>query len=299
MSKYCKERSGPACTVLASTLWTTVAIPTILYGCETIPFSEATITMINRIQSQLFKTILSLSTSVHNIIAQTEFGIPHFASFLYKRQLNACLRWLMLPQSRWANFAIREHMSDSWESPYWKYICDIKNKLSLPILVSKSNIAKHVDKYFLNCLNSDIVDANLPTVKPLKKLQRAPYISENNLSSLLVGIKYNYCPKIQCQGVDRKRRCPVCPPKLGECLPPKASEFHVNWECSAVQRERKSSGIWSFIVSCDRKNISRENSFYMYVNGYHLDKPRSSLKECLVRVEQLQYIRNAWIKRFV
>ena len=116
---------------------------------------------------------------------------------------------------------------------------------------------------------------------------------------MLVGIKYNYCPKVQCQGVDRQRRCPVCPPKPGECLPPKASEFHVNWECSAVQRERISSGVWSFIVSCDVANISRENSFFIYVNGYHLNMPRASLKDCLTRTEQLQFIRNAWIKRFV
>lgn len=292
-------RKGPDCTILASTLWTAVAIPTILFGCESIPFSEATITIINRIQSQLFKSILSLSISVHNIVTQTEFGIPHFASFLYKRQLNACLRWINLPQSRWANLAMQEHLSNTWQSPYWKYICELKVKLSLPVLVSKSNIGEHVDSYFLKCLNRDIIKANLPTIKPLKRLHRAPYLSESNLSSLLVGIKYNYCPKVQCQGVDRQKRCPVCPPRPGECLPPKASEFHVNWECSAVQRERISSGVWSFIVSCDVANVSRENSFFMYVNGYHLTLPRASLKDCLVRIEQLQFIRDAWIKRFV
>ena len=170
---------------------------------------------------------------------------------------------------------------------------------SSPALVSKSNIAVHVDKYFLKCLNSDIVKANLPTIKPLKRLRRAPYLSEDNLSSLLVGIKYNYCAKVQCQGVDRQRRCPVCPPKPGESLPPKASEFHVNWECSSVQRERISTGVWKFIVSCEVANISRENSFFMYVNGYHVTEPRAELQECLVRIEQLKIIRDAWIKRFV
>ena len=292
-------RKGPDCTVLAATLWTAVAIPTILFGCESIPFSETTIIAINRIQSQLFKAILSLSISVHNIVAQTEFGIPHFASFLYKRQLNACMRWLKLPRSRWANLAMSEHLSSNWQSPYWKYICGIKDKLSLPCLYSKSYINERVDQYFLNTLNIEIVKANLPTLKPVKRLKRAPYLSENSLSSLLVGIKYNCCPKVQCQGVDRQRRCPVCPPKLGECLPPKASEFHVNWECSAVQRERSTTGVWSFIVSCDVANISREDSFFMYVNGYHLTEPRAGLQECLVRIEQLKMIRDAWIKRFV
>ena len=55
----------------------------------------------------------------------------------------------------------------------------------------------------------------------------------------------------------------------------------------------------NFILSCDLAGISRHNSFFLYVNGYHLSLPRSDLNECLVRAECLRYIRQAWIDRFV
>ena len=295
------SRRGPDATLLAATLWTSVAIPSILFGTDCIPFSDTTIETINRIQSQLFKAILSLPISVHNFVAQTEFGIPHFASFLYKKQLNACLRWMQLPATRWAKLALNEHMFNQWPkpSPYWAYIVSLKTKLNMPVLRSKSNIKKHVDVYFRKKLNIEILRANLPSLKPVKILKMQPYISENNLSSMLVGVKFNYCPKIQCQGVDRQRRCPVCPPHPGENLPPKSSEFHVNWECGAVVNERRLTGVSNFILSCDLAGISRHNSFFLYVNGYHLSLPRSDLNECLVRAECLRYIRQAWIDRFV
>ena len=293
------SRRGPDATLLAATLWTSVAIPSILFGCESIPFSDTTIDSINRIQSQLFKAILSLPISVHNFVAQTEFGIPHFASFLYKQQLNACLKWMQLPNTRWAKLALKEHMQWPQPSPYWSYIVSLKTKLNMPVLRSKSNIRKHVDVYFRKMLNIEILRAKLPSLKPLKRLKRAPYISENNLSSLLVGIKFNYCPKIQCQGVDRQKRCPVCPPYPGKNLPPKSSEFHVNWECSAVLNTRRATGVSNFIMSCDLAGISRHNSFFLYVNGFHLSAPRANLNECLVRAECLRTIRQAWIDRFV
>ena len=84
-----------------------------------------------------------------------------------------------------------------------------------------------------------------------------------------------------------------------ENLPPKSSEFHVNWECGAVSNERRLTGVSNFILSCDLAGISRHNSFFLYVNGYHLSLPRSDLNECLVRAECLRYIRQAWIDRFV
>ena len=170
------SRRGPDATLLAATLWTSVAIPSILFGCDCIPFSDTTIESINRIQSQLFKAVLSLPISVNNFVTQTEFGIPHFGNFLYKRQLHACLRWLNLPATRWTKLALNEHMGNQWPkpSPYWSYIVSLKTKLNIQVLQSKSNINKHVDNYFRKILNVEIVRASLPSLKPVKRLFRAP-----------------------------------------------------------------------------------------------------------------------------
>ena len=59
---------------------------------------------------------------------------------------------------------------------YWAYIVSLKTKLNMPVLRSKSNIRKHVDVYFRKMLNIEILRAKLPSLKPLKRLKRAPYI---------------------------------------------------------------------------------------------------------------------------
>ena len=62
-------RTGPDVidTVLAT--WSNIAVPSILSGCEMIPFSDTTIVAIERIQSQLAKRTLGLPQSTANVCA--------------------------------------------------------------------------------------------------------------------------------------------------------------------------------------------------------------------------------------
>ena len=121
------SRRGPDTTILATKLWSAVALPSILFGCDCIPFSDTNINKINQIQSQMCKSILSLPTPVNNFAAQTELAMQPFKQKLWTLQLNSCLRWMELPQSRWAKLAMMEHMSLKWKSPYWDYIYQIKS----------------------------------------------------------------------------------------------------------------------------------------------------------------------------
>ena len=292
---------GPDTTELATKVWTTIAIPAILFGCESVPFSDTTVDTINRIQSQVFKSLLSLPISTHNILTQTEFGVPHFGNFLYKHQLNAVTRWLNLPTSRWASLAMYEHMSGNWKklSPFWLYICKLKEKFNIHDLSDQKYVHKKIDQYYVNLLNKEIIRTKLPSLKPVKFLLKSVYVSEYYNSSLLVGIKYNNCPKIQCQGIDRQRRCPVCPPDQGENLPPLSSEYHVLWKCAAVNMQRRATGVSNFKLSCTLKNITDEHSFFMYVNGFDIDYKRVKISACMTRVNSLDIIRNVWLKQCV
>ena len=81
-------RTGPDVvdTVLAT--WSNIAIPSMLSGCEVIPFSDVTIDAIERIQSQLAKHALGLPQSTPNLCAQTELGLKPFRMLLYQHQLS-------------------------------------------------------------------------------------------------------------------------------------------------------------------------------------------------------------------
>ena len=175
---------GPDVSILASTLWSSVAMRAILFGCDCIPFSKTNLETLDRIQSQVCKTILGLPSPVPNFVAQSELGMEHFSHQLWSLQLNSCLRWMDLPQDRWAYVAMQEHMSVKWESPYWNYICEIKRKISIPYLYSKQMIKIHLDNFFINKLNIDICKSNLPLLKPIHCLSIPTYVCEDPIVSI-------------------------------------------------------------------------------------------------------------------
>ena len=74
---------GPDVSSLASCMWLNMAIPSILYACDSIPFSDSSILSINRVQSQLAKAVLGVPISAPNFVAQTEMGFRDFAHVLW------------------------------------------------------------------------------------------------------------------------------------------------------------------------------------------------------------------------
>ena len=192
----CIANRGPDVSSLASCMWLNMAIPSILYACESIPFSDSSIASINRVQSQLAKALLGVPISAPNFVAQTEMGFRDFAHSLWSQQLKAFTRWRDLPDSRWAKLAMLEHLtSTEWHSKYFEYIVKIKNTISLPYVYSEEMIEDHLSKYFLEKVNSDIVRANLPAYKPVLLIKKNEFVNESETSALLTGIKVNYCKK--------------------------------------------------------------------------------------------------------
>ena len=124
-------RTGPDVVDVTLATWNNVAMPSILRGCEVIPFSETTIQSIERIQAQLAKRCLGLPLSAPNVAAQSELGLKPFWALLYQHQLSFYLRLMKLPQSRWASKVLLDHPSGDWHSPYLAYICRIREKVGL------------------------------------------------------------------------------------------------------------------------------------------------------------------------
>ena len=287
---------GPDVSSLASCMWLNMAIPSILYACESIPFSDSSITSINRVQSQLAKALLGVPISAPNFVAQTEMGFRDFSHSLWSQQLKAFTRWRDLPDSRWAKLAMMEHLtSTEWHSKYFEYIVNIKNTISLPYVYSDVMIESHLNDYFIDKLNSDIVKSNLPSYKPVSVIKKNEFVNESETSALLTGIKVNYCKKSQTQGPGRNRVCPFCPGVVGRIGPP-ASEFHVTWVCPEVENVRNMSGITWFKNQLSLNEVSVSDSFYLYVNG--LDKSSENVSQITLnnRVQSLSSVRSAWLK---
>ena len=289
-------KRGPDVSSLASCMWLNMAIPSILFACESIPFSDSSIASINRVQSQLAKALLGVPISAPNFVAQTELGFCDFSHALWSQQLKAFNRWRNLPDSRWAKLAMLEHLtSTEWHSKYFEYIVKIKNAISLPYVYSEQMIESHLRRYFLDKLNRDIAKANLPSFKEVSVIEKNEFVNESELSALLTGIKVNYCKNTQTQGPGRNRVCPFCPGVFGKIGTP-ASEYHVAWVCPKVEKIRKLAGITRFKNQLSMNSVSDSDSFYLYVNGLDGSNEKVSQSTLNDRVESLSSVRSAWLK---
>ena len=279
---------GPDVSFLASCLWLNVALPTILYACDSIPFSESNIVILNRIQSQLAKCLLGIPINSPNFVAQVELGLPHFAHSLWSLQLNSYLRWRDLPYDRWPKKAMLEHLSGRWKSRYFENIAEIKNTISLPFIFSKPDIKEFLERYFINTLNDEISKANLPAYKPVTSIARGPFVSEDATSALAVGMKVNNCRDMPTQGKDRSRYCPFCPGTL-------ASEFHVAWICPRLSSLRRDIGITAFKNLMSLEKFTENNdSYHAYINGLTKDGLCIPYPQFEQRISNLTTVRSMW-----
>ena len=279
---------GPDVSFLASCLWLNVALPTILYACESIPFSDTNILTLNRIQSQLAKCLLGVPITSPNFVAQAELGFPHVAHSLWSLQLNSYLRWRDLPYDRWPKKAMLEHLSGRWKSDYFEYITEIKNSISIPFIYTKSMIKEYLDKFFINKLNDEITNSSLPAYRPMQSITRGKFINEGETSSITVGMKVNNCRDKPTQGKDRSQSCPLCPGVL-------ASEFHVAWICPRLSSLRRDVGITSFKNSMSLHRYREErDTYFAYINGYDSSNQYISYEQFEQRIRNLTTVRSAW-----
>ena len=229
------SKSSVDVTVIASTLWNCVAIPSILNAAEFIEFSDTTIKELNSIQSALAKSVLGLPQNAPNFVAQTELGWPHMGERIWTVQLNALNKLVKKQRGTWAHSALLEHLSGNWHSRYLTYINKIKSKIQLFVLGKPTIIKQYVSKFYKEHLIHKINSQNLPYFDNNISLKRADYVSEHDSTALISGIKVGYPSGFKTAGTDRHRLCPAC-----NCI---ATEFHVLWQCPVSTEHRTTAGI--------------------------------------------------------
>ena len=279
-------------TVLAT--WSNIAIPSILSGCEVIPFSDTTIEAIERMQSQLAKHVLGLPLSAPNICAQTELGLKPFRMILYEKQLNFYTRVMNLPQSRWVHRVLSEHLRGDWVSPYMAYIAKIRQKTQLIVTpTSKTFIKVHLNSWFLNRINFDISNLSIPCISPMASFSRARYICENDGCQVIASFLFSCAGlgnKVPRPGRQRTSICSLCTGSLDEA--------HVAFHCPAMNEFREDkTDITRFITMCRTKNIYTNLAYKWYVTGKDWNGCAVSTPDYLSRGHTLRVMVEEWLRR--
>ena len=179
---------GPDIVDLALTLWTNIAMPSILYGCEVIPFSKGAIEEIERCQSSVGKFTLGLPRCAPNISTTTILGVKTFKELLFSAQLRYLARLFKQDSRRWSKDAFLDHLHGTWASPYIKYMGEIRFELGLtrwPRHNKEIEIA--LNQHFLNLNNEQIERLSLPALEPLPKRARMEHVNESKESQVCHG----------------------------------------------------------------------------------------------------------------
>ena len=133
------SREGPDAVDMMVATWCNIALPSILFGTEMVPFTEATILELERAQNQVAKYALGLPISTPGVCAQVELGLKPVRQLLYENQLKFYTRVLQLEDTRWVKQALLDHISQEWDSPYFAHILELRSKLGLFEIPLKTN----------------------------------------------------------------------------------------------------------------------------------------------------------------
>ena len=280
------SREGPDVVDMILATWCNIAIPSILYGCETIPFSESAIMDIERIQCQIAKYALCLPLTAANVCAQVSLGMKPFRQTLYEFQLNYYNRVLGYDNERWAKQALIDHMSLSWNSPYLEHLYNVRIELGLFSLPSGSKLSNHIKDHFLAKTNESLSKLSLPWLREIKYFKKARHVKEGTSSEYITLFRYNAASlghRYPRPGkLYKERLCPLC--SNGE----QNTVAHLALFCHTLEGVRRAkTGITSFRNMCSAKNFADDEIFELFINGYDWNKIPLPLNLYLERGDEL------------
>ena len=181
------SRSGPDVSEVALTTWRCIAIPSILFGCESVPFSPTFMDEVDRIQSAVAKDILGLDFAAPNVAAQAILGLKTFRHKVYETQLKFYLRVNKLDVTRWSRDAMECHLSGRWVSPYMAHITRVKMEVGMVVgPVSVKHIDLVLDYHFIRKTNERIKELNLPALHPIDAFKLREHVGESEESQVLL-----------------------------------------------------------------------------------------------------------------
>ena len=255
------SRRGPDIIEMAVVAWRNIAIPSILFGTESILFSDTAIQEVQRVQNQLFKKVLGLSVNTHNSASEVLLSIPCFEELLLNTQLKFYIRVLGMNERRFAYQALHDHMFGGWSSPYYAYITAARMKLGVVRLPGSPKEVQEVTRsFFLDELNERVAAASsLGAIGRITSLSRARHCREGEGWAWISKIRMGATGLRARKGEVWKQLCFSCNKAL--------TEEHVVTACTAVVNVRRRTGVSSFFAMARMRGLSVSEAFSRFVGG--------------------------------
>ena len=108
--------------------WENVAIPSILFGCETTVFTSKTMKALEQVQCSVAKKCLGVRWDTSGLGARVEAGMMSMSSRVMVQQINYLNYVLAKPENSITHQAWIENVHGNWISPLNKLWSEIKDK---------------------------------------------------------------------------------------------------------------------------------------------------------------------------
>ena len=273
-------KTGPDRAELAFALWTCCALPSILYGSEVMPLTQATIAEVEKCQAQVGKFMLQLPRSSASVSASLDAGLKPVWAVIAERVLLYACDTMKKTGDYWARIAMNLNFESGTQSPYTRYLMKWKTKTNANLLSAKL-IKKSVNEAAIRDVleqqreHSTTTFAMNPPDPALKVMWFKPKTWVNDSCSTKIIARFRACnASLGNRGPTKDGRfyslCPLCSADGIDAL---NNEVHMIIECPKMTQYRNSCGIASFIQAyrCSRPHLSALKLYALYFNDLSAD----------------------------
>ena len=248
-------RLGPCRSQLLFYLWTSIALPSILYGCEVIPLTKQSLKAISTCQHIVGKSLLQLPRHAANASVPIDAGFRPVQHVVAERVIKYSQKVMLRPSSDWTQKCMSTHISLQARSPYYRLLTS--HRVSVPTTfpsntaLSKCLTQKSIQETLVlkRSTPSTTIGLSFPHSRPLSCFQFKPWVTDSWLSKIFSRFRSG------CTGLGNRvplpngslhKQCPLC---LRDGTTVTNSELHMIISCPSLASARHKCMIQTFIAT--------------------------------------------------
>ena len=287
-------RLGPCRSRLLFHLWTGIALPSILYGCEILPLTKQSLRAISACQHAVGKGLLQLPRHAANASVPIDAGFRPIQHIVAEKVLRYNQKVMLRPQSDWTHTCLSVHLSLQTRSPYYKLLMSHRGSTG-SIFPSKSTLSRCLaqrsiqDTLILKrSTPATTIGLSFPSSLPASCFQFKSWVRDSWLSKVFARFRSG------CTGLGNRvplpdgtvyKQCPLCS-RCGVSAP--NSELHLIMSCPSLDTARHTCMIQTFITTrSGQPSVSPLGIYKMLLDDLH---PWPLMD----RVVSLAYMKTEW-----
>ena len=287
-------RSGPDRSAMAYTIWTSCALPSVLYGTEIMAADSQTLKYLEILNNKIGKFILQSSQSSSNAAAHIDAGLRPVWAIIAEKSLLYARSVMEKPCHHWARLALNYHLMEASDSPYSAYLDKWMGKCGTTIrsqgLIKEAVKRAAIESVLVLKKNTNITSFAMSTPKR-NWFRPKPWINDTLISKTVSEFRVcnaGFGNRAPAADGNRYKLCPLCLKRGAKIL---NNEVHVIIDCPSLHAYRQTCGLGPRIAGYRKliKNMSSVKLYSILLND--------SNQEIINKMgSDLIYMKEAWFK---